>query len=207
MQYIAFFSFPVFWTLFLIVTLPLHSETAREKLQKGDIGDSIVWQLKDETICLTLLQKEPLLITECKENLETNKRESKTYHITADSKGRLGILFNLPLTRVLPQNRKRAGPAPRPGELDLRPIWNPKVIVDDKLFSLECAAYTVTWPQDGTEIAGKKLTLYYAPPPALVGFPYWIEIPTTPAPTYVRTVNSTKKQALTDTSTNSDSVN
>lgn len=151
--------------------------------------------MKDETISLQLLQLDPVLLQETKINRETKKKETQVYHIDHNSKGRLGTLFTLPLTQVSANNRKRIGPPPHQGELDLRPIWNPKIVLNENIVQLQCEAFTVTWPKDGTELAGKRLTLYYAPSPALVAFPYWIEIPTAPRPTYIHTVNSTNNSS------------
>jgi len=71
-------------------------------------------------------------------------------------------LLNLPLKPIPATERRRIGPAPSSGEMDLRKIWQPPLVHEGvSIPNPRFEAYTAEWPQDGTELAGKTITLYF----------------------------------------------
>lgn len=87
-------------------------------------------------------------------------------------------LLSLQFIPTRAEDRKKVGPAPLAGNLDRRPFWSPParfegIPITDTTFS----AWHATWPQDGSEMAGKTIEAYLpdsGPYPNY--FPYWIEI-------------------------------
>lgn len=77
----------------------------------------------------------------------------------------IATLLSLPLTPIPHDQLRRIGPPPLPGEPDHRQLWSPT--------SSPCTAYETTWPSDGSELANRRVLLYFdqANP-----FPTWIEV-------------------------------
>lgn len=104
----------------------------------------------------------------------------------------IGTLLQLPLAPTPTEERRRIGPSPLQGEADLRSLWNPPLFVDGK--QLEGALFDVfqtIWPQDGTELSGKTVSLYFdigahSPLPA------WIQVDTPHATASIRAIDSGK---------------
>lgn len=91
----------------------------------------------------------------------------------------LGTLLNLRLQRMPPAQRKRVGPMPREGEVDRRPFWNPRVVVEGQTVEgVSFEAWTTRWPSDGSELSGKKIELYLPKEGARCPsyFPYWLQV-------------------------------
>ncbi len=87
-------------------------------------------------------------------------------------------LLKLELTKVPEGQRRRAGPAPLSGEIDLRPLFQPKIVVDEKVVESRSTAFSIEWPTDGTELSARHLILYFPQSlSAVQAFPYWIESP------------------------------
>ncbi len=87
-------------------------------------------------------------------------------------------LLQLELTEVPESQRRRAGPPPMSGEIDLRPMFNPRIVVNGKREASASTAFTTKWPEDGSELDSRWLTLYFpVSPNAVRAFPYWIESP------------------------------
>ena len=84
----------------------------------------------------------------------------------------LSSLLNLQLTPLDPERRRKAGPPPASGEQDFRPIWNPKLIVEGISTPVTCAAFSTTWPDDGSDLANRELVVYCAEGHP---FPLWVE--------------------------------
>lgn len=95
--------------------------------------------------------------------------------LAKDTQNFLPTLLALPFQKVESSERKRVGPAPMPGELDLRRLWTPKIMFDGHEVKTSVDVMRVCWPKDGSELSGKVLDLYFPHAPALSFFPYWIE--------------------------------
>ncbi len=94
----------------------------------------------------------------------------------------------------IPKNkRKRLGP-PLPNEMiDDRPFWNPPVFFEGKKIKQAiCQAYFSYWPNDGTELAGKRIEIYLAQEPEYVPhyFPVWMQVTDKFAHTKLRLLDS-----------------
>jgi hypothetical protein len=88
-------------------------------------------------------------------------------------------LLSLELSPVPNHLRKKAGPKPMAGEHDLRPIWQPKVVVNGFRFNTPSVALETKWPTDSTALSERPLTLYFPTSKERVhAFPYYIESPT-----------------------------
>jgi hypothetical protein len=91
----------------------------------------------------------------------------------------LQTLLTLQLTPIPDSERKKAGPAPLPDEIDLRPVWQPPIIVQGRTINSRCNAFRTQWPNDGSELSTRPLILYFPTSDTAVrAFPYWIESPT-----------------------------
>ncbi len=103
----------------------------------------------------------------------------------------LGLL-QLPLTPVAANQRRRIGPLPQEGEADRRGIWNPPLMIDGK--KLDHALFDVfqaLWPQDGSELGGQTVSLYFdVGRQSLV--PSWIQVDTAHATASMRAIDSGK---------------
>jgi hypothetical protein len=87
-------------------------------------------------------------------------------------------LLKLPLTKIPDAARRRAGPPPSEGEIDLRPLFQPKITVQGKAIDSKSDAFSTHWPDDGSDLSSRLLILYFPRSPlALQTFPYWIESP------------------------------
>ena len=89
----------------------------------------------------------------------------------------LSSLFRLPMERVDFAQRKRVGLLPREGEVDKRAIWQPPIIVNNRLCKIPSALFSIEVPKGHGELSSKMVDLYFPlEPPALTYFPYWIEV-------------------------------
>ena len=103
----------------------------------------------------------------------------------------LSTLLSLDVAQVAQAERKKAGPPPMPEEIDLRPIWQPKITVEGKKRDAESTVYKVIWPDDGSALAKRELILYFPDTQeAVQGLPYWIESPSSSYKVFV--VDSTQ---------------
>ncbi|MBI3508322.1 MAG: hypothetical protein HY069_01615 [Chlamydiia bacterium] len=99
-------------------------------------------------------------------------------------------LLSLPLQPINKDNRKRIGPPPINGENDYRKIWEPPLMLEGKKeegSSLD--AFEATWPTDGSEMGGKKVTLYFDHAHRFP-FPFWISIDGSHTNAQVKTVDA-----------------
>lgn len=80
--------------------------------------------------------------------------------------------------KLIPESlRKKAGPPPPLEMPDNRLTWNPPIVFDGKkVKSAACNAYQTHWPQDGSELANKKIEIYLPQEGEKVPsyFPFWI---------------------------------
>lgn len=101
----------------------------------------------------------------------------------------LSTLLSLKRTTVPEHLRKKAGPTPMVGEIDLRATWQPKIVVQGLTLNIPSEAFSLQWPNDGTELSGRTLILYFPKSSeAVPALPYWIESPSSSA--RVRVVDS-----------------
>ena len=99
-------------------------------------------------------------------------------------------LMGLDLKKVPESMRRKAGPAPLAGELDLRHPWHPPIVVQGARLPCSTDAYTTCWPDDGSDLSCRLLVLYFpASQGAVQGFPYWIESPSSSY--HVQVIDST----------------
>ena len=100
----------------------------------------------------------------------------------ARSAGWLMTLFGLPSASVPTQARRKAGPAPMPGEIDLRSAWQPRIVVNGKTLSLPSEACSFDWPADNSILSGRTIIAYFPKgAEAVPAFPYWLESPSSSA--------------------------
>ena len=104
----------------------------------------------------------------------------------------LATLLSLPLTPVQSQERRKIGPPPQEGETDRRAPWNPPLVYNgQKLESVLFDVYKTLWPQDGSELSGKTVSLYFDQA-SRSPLPYWIQVDTAHASASVRAIDSGK---------------
>ncbi len=90
----------------------------------------------------------------------------------------LETLLQLELYKIPNFSRRRGGAAPMSGEIDLRPIWNPPLVVFGEKTKGDCEAFSTKWPEDDSPLSSRVLILYFPKSPLTVqAFPYWIESP------------------------------
>ncbi len=76
-------------------------------------------------------------------------------------------------------SRRKAGPPPPPGLIDERPYWQPPLIFNGQTIKdVPCYSWTTFWPNDNTELAGKKIEIYMPQENRKIPsyFPYWLQI-------------------------------
>ena len=104
----------------------------------------------------------------------------------------LATLLHLPLKPIRNDQRRKIGPPPRDGETDRRAPWNPPLIFNgQKLESALFEVFEAAWPQDGSELAGKNVSLYFDSA-SRSPLPYWIQVETNHATASVRAIDSGK---------------
>jgi hypothetical protein len=118
---------------------------------------------------------------------------SKGAWIQLSSKESLfATLLRLPLKPIESDKRRRIGPPPSPGEPEIRKEWNPPLVYEGK--KVENSSFDVfetIWPQDGTELSGKNVCLYFDREKK-TPFPCWIQIETTHAIASLRIIDAGK---------------
>lgn len=99
-------------------------------------------------------------------------------------------LLQLPLKPIPEEKRRRIGPPPLSGEIDLRQVWEPPLVFEGK--KKENARFNVfetVWPQDGSELAGKTISLFFDQE-NIFPLPFWIQMETPHATAQVRTIDA-----------------
>lgn len=91
----------------------------------------------------------------------------------------LPTLMNLRLTPMPTNERRKVGPPPSGGMTDLRPYWQPNMVVDGK--TIKGVAFTpwrTHWPQDASELSGKTIDIFLPENNDLYSnyFPYWLQV-------------------------------
>lgn len=102
-------------------------------------------------------------------------------------------LINLKFNPIHKSDRKKAGPKPPPEMIDDRPIWQPPIIsYGKKLKGISSDAYQAYWPEDQSELAGKKIEIFLPKEndktPSY--FPCWIQVSNYFAQSKLRVVDS-----------------
>lgn len=78
-----------------------------------------------------------------------------------DKESLIANLLKLPFELVLEKDRKKIGPPPQDSEIDVRKIWHPPLVYQgQKIEGAYLKAYSATWPEDGTELSNKTITIY-----------------------------------------------
>lgn len=104
----------------------------------------------------------------------------------------LVALLQSPLKPIEAEKRRRIGSPPPPGEADFRQIWQPPLTFEgEKIAKSQFDAFETSWPQDGSEWAGKTFLLYFDRD-SLSPFPYWIEVETSHASFHLRALDGGK---------------
>lgn len=104
----------------------------------------------------------------------------------------LSTLFTLPFQPMPTLHRRRIGPVTAADPMS-RPLWQPRLTLEGQVLSgVPFSAWHARWPNDGSELAGKQLTIYI---PEGAGnypnyFPYWVEINDTPYTAKLRIIDS-----------------
>ena len=190
---------PTTLTGLVLFCFVLCSFTVQERIEeKGRSGDIVVLE-QASTVYILKLSKDPLslfIVKAPKQLLERTKKTSWIEWLKEGTDGasdtlltrlsdlpthfpELSALLALDWKELLPTSRKKKGSQPLAGEIDFRPLWNPKVIVEGKSLSncpsLACEAF---WPKDGSETAGKRIVAYFPECEGVVlWFPYWVDLP------------------------------
>ncbi len=104
----------------------------------------------------------------------------------------IATLLQLPLKQIETDRRRKIGPPPQEGEADRRPVWNPPLIFSgEKLETALFDVFETIWPQDGTELSGKIVSLYFDRAKRSP-LPYWIQVETSHLAASVRAIDSGK---------------
>lgn len=104
----------------------------------------------------------------------------------------LSKLLNLQFSKISDSERRKIGPAPISGT-DLRPLWQPPMIVNGKqIRGVHFEAWKTRWPRDGGDLSGKVIEVYLPKENDLYPayFPYWLKIYGTVGAARVRIVDS-----------------
>lgn len=98
-------------------------------------------------------------------------------------------LLHLPMRSIPSENRRKIGPPPIAGEPDFRKIWAPSLVFEGKKIpNAEFEAYQTIWPEDGTELSGQKVCLYFDQQNQCP-LPFWIQVETSHATAALRTID------------------
>jgi hypothetical protein len=101
-------------------------------------------------------------------------------------------LMNLPMKEIPQENRRKIGPPPMNGEKDHRQVWSPPLLREGKkIEKASFAVYETVWPDDGSEIAGRIVSLYFDTDKQFP-FPFWIQAETTHVTATLQTIDSGK---------------
>ena len=190
----------IFCILFLS---SLFGETVLERLSEIHEGDLVVYNLPRSICIITVEKKEGdtflfRTVTATKDVFQregyqtwikwfddgapeasTDERFSVQNVENINHQDWFRTLLSLELSPVPSNLRKKAGPKPMAGEHDLRPIWQPKVVVNSSRLTTPSVALETVWPADSTALSERPLTLYFPTSKESVrALPYYIESPT-----------------------------
>ncbi len=98
-------------------------------------------------------------------------------------------LLHLPMRSVPLENRRKIGPPPITGEPDFRKIWTPPLVCEGKkIQNADFDVYQTIWPEDGTELSGQQVCLYFDQQKQCP-LPFWIQVETSHATAALRTID------------------
>lgn len=97
-------------------------------------------------------------------------------------------LLQLSLEPISLDKRRKIGPPPLNGEADMRQLWEPNLIFEGKKKTTTVEAFETEWPSDGSELAGKSLSLYFGKE-GQYPFPLWIQVEAAGGTAQVRTID------------------
>lgn len=103
------------------------------------------------------------------------------------------ILMDLHFKLIADSERKKTGPKPPLNIPDERTLWNPPIFLQGKkIKGIECRAYQAYWPNDGSELGGKKIEIFLPKDNSLVPsyFPVWIQASNQFAQAKMRVIDS-----------------
>ncbi len=104
----------------------------------------------------------------------------------------IATLLYLPMKKVALDQMRKIGPAPLQGEPDFRKVWSPPLIYEGKkIETLLFDVFETVWPEDGSEISGKPVSVYFDQENKLP-LPFWIQVETSHAIAALRTIDSGK---------------
>lgn len=104
-------------------------------------------------------------------------------------------LLQLPLKEISKEKRRRIGPPPGDGETDTRKIWEPPMVFEGKKKeNVHFDAFEGVWPEDGSELAGKTISLFFDKE-IHFPLPFWIQVEASHGTTQVRTIDAGRKFA------------
>jgi len=187
----------------ILLFSPLFGETVLERVSELHEGNLVVYSLPRSVCIVTVEKKEGdmLFFRTVSATKDVFQREGYQTWIEwfddgapeASTDERFSIqslesitnedwfrtLLSLELSPVSNTLRKKAGPKPMAGEHDLRPIWQPKVVVNGKRITTPSVALETLWPADSSVLSERPLILYFPTSKESVhALPYWIESPT-----------------------------
>lgn len=102
-------------------------------------------------------------------------------------------LVDLKFSSIAKQRRKRVGPPVPSGLIDDRPLWQPPIFYEGKkVEGILCQAYSAYWPNDGTDLSGKKIDIFLAKGQEKIHryFPIWMQVSDKIAHTKLRVIDS-----------------
>lgn len=109
-----------------------------------------------------------------------------------DTDNFLSKLLNLKFVKIPENARKRIG-TKRRSEHELRPLWQPRMVVDGQTINnVMFDAWRTHWPRDGGDLSGKTIEVYL-PRDSLrypAYFPYWLQINGTIGKAKIRIIDS-----------------
>lgn len=109
-----------------------------------------------------------------------------------DADNFLSKLLTLKMTRIPENSRKRVGPKPFSGP-DMRPVWQPRMIVDGKpVDGVIFDAWKTDWPRDGSDLSNKTVEVYLPKDNQIYPtyFPYWLQVNGTAGKAKIRIIDS-----------------
>ncbi len=104
----------------------------------------------------------------------------------------LATLLSLPMRDIPLDKQRKIGPPPMDGEPDVRKVWAPPLIHEGKKWeNPHFDVYETIWPEDGTELSGREVFLYFDREKKFP-FPFWIQAETSHATVALRAIDSGK---------------
>jgi len=102
----------------------------------------------------------------------------------------IATLMQLPIQKVPDEKRKKIGPPPQAGEMDLRKPWQPAACFEGKSKErILCDVYETSWPDDGSPLSGNTIQLYFDRT-SHFPLPLWIQIDATAASFSMKTLDA-----------------